>query len=606
MNEIMDLFKRFFLMSTELFIVTDARGKIERVNDRWKDVLGFLNSELEGQDVFAFIHPDDLARTREAANSLHGLKDKESTFECRWRHKNGGAVWLKWTGLVDSESFYFYGTGKDITRSRTLSSELAENRQLLDSLMSYSPSLIYIKTDEPRYVMVNRNFEEKLKHLSASFVGKTPHDVFPKFIADRITENDVEILRSRRAQTFEEAMLHVDGIHTYLSSKFPLFDELGEVVGIGGISTDISDLARERERSTILRELIESSKDGFGYCDPELRTVYLNRFLTDEFGWSFEDKSLFEYMSPKSFSEMKKTVLPALVGKGEAWEGEVEFQNTLTGEFVPIWIKMFPSYGDDRKLKYIAFFATDQRNKKSAEAAMLQSSKMASLGQMAAGVAHEVNNPITIIHGTAGLLRRAIDTNQMDPVKLSSGLERIERTAMRISRIVRGLRMFTRSGQNDPMTMSQLDQIFEETLDLCRERFKDHRIDLKISPIPSVSLKCRPTQISQVFLNLLNNAFDAVVTLEDRWVEIDFTHAGAETLVVTITDSGKGISRDIQKRLMEPFFTTKEPGKGTGLGLPISRRIMEEHRGRLSFDADFEHTRFVVEFSLTSDTGEGA
>jgi len=218
---------------------------------------------------------------------------------------------------------------------------------------------------------------------------------------------------------------------------------------------------------------------------------------------------------------------------------------------------------------------------------------MASLGQMAAGIAHEVNNPITIIHGTAGLLKKAAQTPNRDQEKIVNGLERIEKTALRISRIIKGLRMFSRSGENDPATPTPLSEILEETLDLCRERFKDYAIDLRIGSIPNVAIRCRPTQISQVLLNLLNNSFDAVSRGQEKWVRMDFESDSARVRI-SVTDSGPGLPEETQRRLMEPFFTTKEPGKGTGLGLSISRGIVEEHGGTLTYERENRNTCFSI------------
>lgn len=487
------VFERFFSMSSELFIVTDGKGRIERVNPRWKDVLGYEPDEVEGRDVYGLFHPEDVEMSRAARDEVY-RRGESRDFVNRCVHKSGATVWMKWHGSVDPESGFFYGTGVDVT-------------------------------------------QEKLA-----------------------------------LQTLEN---------------------------------ESSSLVRERERSTILRQLIEASKDGFGYCDPSFKALYLNRFLVDELGWSLAGGTLFDFIPPATRVRYESEMIPAVLGRREPWEGEVEFRNARSGELVPIWQKTFCALAADGTPQYVAFFATDLRAKRRSEAAIFHSSKMASLGQMAAGIAHEVNNPITIIHGTAGLLKKSVQSSELNLPKIIGGLERIEKTALRISRIVKGLRMFSRSGENDPAMTTPLAEILEETLDLCRERFRDYAIDLRIDEIPEVSIRCRPTQISQVLLNLLNNSFDAISRESERWVSIDFSHFG-DNVRVSVTDSGPGLSEETQRRLMEPFFTTKEPGKGTGLGLPISRGIVEEHGGKLLFDRDAKNTCFAIELPCAGDYGAHA
>jgi signal transduction histidine kinase len=110
---------------------------------------------------------------------------------------------------------------------------------------------------------------------------------------------------------------------------------------------------------------------------------------------------------------------------------------------------------------------------------------------------------------------------------------------------------------------------------------------------PRLTIECRPTEISQILLNLLNNAFDAVFSLSEKWVELQVEELPDE-IRIQVTDSGSGISKGIREKLMQPFFTTKEPGKGTGLGLSISNRIALKHHGKIYLDESCKNTRFVL------------
>lgn len=222
--------------------------------------------------------------------------------------------------------------------------------------------------------------------------------------------------------------------------------------------------------------------------------------------------------------------------------------------------------------------------------------KMAALGEMAAGMAHEINNPVAIIKITAEQLQEILSDEQPDIPMSRDMAQNIEKMAARIGKIVKSLKSFARDGETDPFVPTPLHQILDETIVLCEEKFRNRGVLLKYAKFPDhLSLKCRPVQISQIILNLLQNGLDAVEHLPERWVEISYeeNHYGLE---VRVTDSGGGIPEHIREKILQPFFTTKEVGKGTGLGLSISKGIMDAHHGELHIDTNCSNTRFVLKF----------
>ncbi len=223
------------------------------------------------------------------------------------------------------------------------------------------------------------------------------------------------------------------------------------------------------------------------------------------------------------------------------------------------------------------------------------SARLATLGEMAGGVAHEINNPLSIIVGKMAILKKRVMGGENDPQILLPPIQLVSDTADRIAKIVRGLRTFSRNSEQDPMSEEDLGEIIEQTLDLCQERFKGHGIDFRIHYPKNTQITCRPAQISQVLMNLLNNAYDAVENLAEKWVDVSVDTSSSNTIRILVTDSGHGISPEIEQKLMQPFFTTKELGKGTGLGLSISDGIIREHKGSLYYDRSSPHTRFVIE-----------
>ena len=184
--------------------------------------------------------------------------------------------------------------------------------------------------------------------------------------------------------------------------------------------------------------------------------------------------------------------------------------------------------------------------------------------------------------------------------KALTQVERIGTTTTRISKIVSGLRSFSRSGEEDPFVAVSLRTIIDETLDLCRERFKNAGIELRVSDIPAVLISCRAVQIQQVLINLLNNAFDAILTSDSKWVMLE-AKTNENILYLRVTDSGTGIPQEIVNKMMQPFFTTKDIGKGTGLGLSIALGIIHGHGGSLCFDRGHTNTSFVIEIPIKSE-----
>lgn len=236
---------------------------------------------------------------------------------------------------------------------------------------------------------------------------------------------------------------------------------------------------------------------------------------------------------------------------------------------------------------------------------LIHSSKMSALGEMAGGIAHEINNPLAIINGRGLLLQRAIEQDKIDRSELLRSTEIIMSTVDRIAKIITGLRAFARRADQDPLVMTSVSQLIDSTIEFCRERFRHHHVSLEVAPFEEKWIYCREAQISQVLLNLLNNAFDAVVQLPEKWVIVEVQTVG-RAIEVSVVDSGAGISEDIMDKIMQPFFTTKEVGKGTGLGLSISLGIVLDHGGTLTLDRSSRNTRFVMRLPLEKPPSEEA
>lgn len=226
---------------------------------------------------------------------------------------------------------------------------------------------------------------------------------------------------------------------------------------------------------------------------------------------------------------------------------------------------------------------------------LVAAAKMSALGEMAGGVAHEINTPLATILLIADKLHGQFRNGKSNPAADLKAMEIILNTVERIGKIVKGMRLFAGDRGSDPMTSTPVEQFINDTLSLCQQRFKNGGVEIQIKGLenPNLIVECRPTEISQIILNLLNNAYDAVETLDDRWIEIAVADRAAE-VNIAVTDSGPGIAPEFREKIMQPFFTTKELGKGTGMGLSISQSLAKAHGGKLFIDENVERTRFVL------------
>ncbi len=227
--------------------------------------------------------------------------------------------------------------------------------------------------------------------------------------------------------------------------------------------------------------------------------------------------------------------------------------------------------------------------------ALISSAKMSSLGEMAGGVAHEINTPLAVISLRVDQLEECLADGSIKELDIAKILAAIRKTTDRIGKIVSGLRFFARDGKIAPAQIASLKNIIEDTLSFCNERFTLHGVQLEIkNSLPGdLSLECRAVEISQVILNLLNNSYDAISELKNKWIHIEIAdrHPFWE---ICIVDSGHGIPKDVQDKMMQPFYTTKEIGKGTGLGLSISKGIIESHQGKMFYDSLRSNTCFTI------------
>jgi C4-dicarboxylate-specific signal transduction histidine kinase len=216
--------------------------------------------------------------------------------------------------------------------------------------------------------------------------------------------------------------------------------------------------------------------------------------------------------------------------------------------------------------------------------------KLATLGEMFAGIIHDINNPLMMIEGNVRRIKKRVQDEEVHEL-----LTKIEMSSKKISKIVRGIKMFVRQDEKEPYTLENLGLIIDDALVICENKLKEHMVAVRLDKnLAQINISCNFTEIFQVFVNLLSNSVDAISHLQEKWIEITAVDLG-ENIRIRFEDSGAGIPKEIQEKIFNAFFTTKERGVGSGLGLSLCRKILEAHGGTLIIDNESPHTLFVLE-----------
>ena len=238
------------------------------------------------------------------------------------------------------------------------------------------------------------------------------------------------------------------------------------------------------------------------------------------------------------------------------------------------------------------------RNSKIKEASrlahMIESEKMIGLGTMAAGIAHEINNPLAAIIGMAQNLEMVVEEEGIQNPSIIKMVDRIGALSNRIAKIVKSLRIYSRNAESDPFEWCAVKEILDVTLDLCRSDMEELDVDLQILDFEeNLSIQCRESEVSQILFNLINNAKDAVFQLNNPWIKVQVLDLDHE-VEISVTDCGSGIPEAARTKIFDPFFTQKDVGKGTGLGLSICKSLAAGHHGTLAVNPSSSHTQFIL------------
>lgn len=272
---------------------------------------------------------------------------------------------------------------------------------------------------------------------------------------------------------------------------------------------------------------------------------------------------------------------------------------------ISIIIKFFIDYTENLKkiavqdllVKNAQLFAAEQAARKSNEVAeqerskSLQNARLATLGELSAGIAHEMNNPLTIIAGNVSACLR--EPTNLE--KIQDRLQKIENASQRIVKIIGGLRKFSRSAEHSSKQKHAISKLISEVVPLTEAKSKTAHVSVEVDCRTQSKILCDEVEFGQVLINLINNAVDAVKDNQEKWVRV-IAFDQQDWLILQVWDSGKGIPRHIADKLFQAFFTTKPAGEGTGLGLSIIKGILEQHDATIELKQDESNTCFEIKF----------
>ncbi|MEO5668385.1 MAG: HAMP domain-containing sensor histidine kinase [Bdellovibrionota bacterium] len=239
---------------------------------------------------------------------------------------------------------------------------------------------------------------------------------------------------------------------------------------------------------------------------------------------------------------------------------------------------------------------------------LFQTAKFASLGEMAGGIAHEINNPLTILQGTVYIFEKKLRSLGAQGSEYLPQIEKMGSTIERIAQIVLGVKKFSRDGSSDPFEVFDLVAMVRESLAFVESNLRTQDIDVQLVGLDEpIKIRGQSVAISQVLVNLLNNSSYAIKDFSDKWIKVELElKLDQHKVRLSVEDCGLGISTAVKEKIFEPFFTSKPPGDGTGLGLSICRTVIKQHDGNLFVDDSSPHTKFVIEIPLQSGNQEVA
>jgi len=492
-----------------------------------------------------------------------------------------------------------------IAHERQIQFEIVQrNESMLQGIMDNTNAIVYVKDLDGRYLRMNQVWSKEMARPIDSSIGKSDTELFGAEQAAPWIANDTEVLRQGLPVTREETF---SPARTFVAAKFLLKDTSGKPYALCGLSTEITALkeaeAGEHRMRALLKNIIDSMPSVLVGVDPEMRVTQ----------WNWEAERLTGISAKQAFGQPVASVIPQLQAKLELVTAAIRERSIKKQQKANVHSSGKPGIMDITVFPLVAnctqgavIRMDDVTERVRLEEMMIQSEKMFSIGGLAAGMAHEINNPL------AGMLQNAqVVINRIAPDRVPNKtaaekcglnmtqltqyldlreiplmLQAIRESGERAATIVHNMLSFSRRSTGGK-SLESIHTLLEATLKLAendydlKKKYDFRKIDIQRQYAENLpSINCNRTEIQQVFLNLLKNSAQALAEKQDCNPKIVLrTGVDGSRIRIDIEDNGPGISDEVRVRIFEPFFTTKPVGSGTGLGLSVSFFIIVENHG---------------------------
>jgi PAS domain S-box-containing protein len=578
----------------------DTQGRYQMVNQAYANAVGYQPEDMIGMEWPRTVHPDDLDRLMAAYEEM--LRTGKVKVEARGVRKDGSLFYKQLTMVATYDPQQkltgHYCFMKDISESvrneaerNAAEEELRQSEERLQSLIDNAGSVIYIKNPEGQYISINRQYET-LFHLEREAVkGKTDYDIFPKAIADTFRKNDLEVLATGAPIKSEEIAPQDDGLHTYISIKFPLFDGEGKIYAVCGISTDISDRKTAeiqlRQQEAFLKSIYEGTEQAIFVVDiseeGELR--YINFNPVSERYAGIPNAQIQDKTPEEAFGETLGSMVRQNYERCLRAGTSIFYEEQLNFEAHMLWTltTLVPLRDEQGRIYRIIGTATDITDRKTAELELQQQKQDLArsndeLQQFAYVASHDLQEPLRMISSYLELLERRYK-GQLDP-KADQFIAYAVDGAARMQILINDLLKYSRVGSRRQL-LEQVDceVVLQNVLRNLQVAIAENKAVITHDVLPQVNADI--TQLTQLFQNLIGNAIK--FHGEDPpeiYIGIEQRH---DKWLFSICDNGIGIESQYVDRIFVIFqrLHNRTDYPGTGMGLAICKKIVERHGGNL-------------------------
>jgi PAS domain S-box-containing protein len=587
--------------TTDAIVITDARRRIAFANRAAASLFGLAVERLLGVAVSSLIPAEMLEDVSHHETLAFG--GEPQWYETSVLRSDGErrTVSVSSAPLRTADGISgVVASLRDVTEERRVRDAVVHSEGRYRKLFESAPDAIYTLDLHGHLTSANPAVCEITGYPVEALLGRSMTSLADPDELPTLREN----FRAARAGIpcrYEGHFLRADGARRLASITNTPIHRLGEVIGVMGIARDITD---DRRRDAELRQvhmryqrLVESAADAIFTVDAEGRFLSLNEALETGLGIAREQllEMRFEDVIESADRQAMRAAHAAAL-RGERQRSEVRFRHAeASGELRVGSLTLTPlvDQGETASVLGIVRDVTDERR---LGEQLMQREKLAAVGQLVSGVAHELNNPLAGILAFSQLLMATPHPDQA----VHDAVASINKEAKRAAKIISNLLLFAR--QRPPeRTPTDVNQVVHDAVELRRYALRTHQIDLHLVLDPALpTVLADGSQLQQVMLNLITNAEHALGEHDgDKRLTISTGRVG-DMLHVAVADTGPGVPHDVQDRIFNPFFSTKRTGEGTGLGLSISDGIVREHGGQIRLASSAgQGTVFVVELPVT-------